>query len=329
MYNRNILSTIAILRGPGKFMRLVPGLFFFLLLGLGACNKPKPIDLPQEATIYMPQAVATRADLSVFLADTAQPFVFGAAYGGLKTPSTAITVTFVVDTNLIAAYNKANGTNFMTMPDSSYSISGLSATIPSGQTSSGPLVLSILANKLRESTAYMLPISMKTISAGQYDTSLATAYFRIDSLQYHTRDITGQGALAVSLENSNGDSSAEGSIHLVDSDFTTKFLTYSFTPGFWYQLQFPSPQVINAYTLTSGNDTPGRDSKDWTLSGSNDGMNWTTLDTQINVFFPNRLQTISFPIVNNTAYSYYRVTVQANNGDGLWQQTEWRVIQYY
>lgn len=277
----------------------------------------------------MPQAFSTRADLTVFDIDSVQQYSFGAAYGGLSAAPSDVNVTFVLDTAAISAYNAANGTSFVVLPDSSYTISGLSSTIPSGQTSSTPLTLSIQAKKLSMKTSYMLPVTMKTISSGQLESSLATSYFRVDSLQFREKDITGKGQLAVSQENGGGADATEGSSHLVDSDFTTKFLTSPFTPGFWYQLQFPTAQVINAYTMTSGNDTPERDPTAWQFSGSNDGSNWVILDDEANQSFPNREQTVKYRLTNNTAYTYYRVTISANNGDGLWQQTEWRLLQYY
>ena len=42
---------------------------------------------------------------------------------------------------------------------------------------------------------------------------------------------------------------------------------------------------MTQYSLTAGSDTssyPGRAPKSWSLLGSNDGVSWTTLDTQTN-----------------------------------------------
>jgi hypothetical protein len=298
-------------------------------LALDSCNKPDPIHLAQEGTIYMPQAVGTQGTLSLYLLDSAQLFYFGAAYGGLGTPSSDINVNFVIDSGAIAKYNAANGTAYVMMPDKSYTISGLASTIKAGQTSSSALTLSVLAKQLLVGTKYMLPVKMTSISGGKLDSGLQTTYFKVDSIFIRKRDITAQGKLAVSDENTYGASSPEGSPHLVDNDITTKFLSFNYNPNFWFQLQFPTAQVVNEYTFTSGNDSPGRDPKDWNLEGSNDGTNWTQLDNRSSEAFDSRQETKSYTFSNNTAYTYYRVNVTANNGDGLFQMSEWRVIQYY
>ena len=161
-------------------------------VSLAACNKPAPIHLAQEGTIYMPQAFSTRGQLSLLLLDTPQAVVFGAAYGGLNTASTNITATFVVDTTAIAAYNLKNGTSFIPFPSSSYTIPSLTATIASGQTSSAPLTVNFTTTGLDPNTQYMLPVKMTNVSSGIFDTSLDITYFSITKLlniydgSYHT-----------------------------------------------------------------------------------------------------------------------------------------------
>jgi hypothetical protein len=95
------------------------------------------------------------------------------------------------------------------------------------------------------------------------------------------------------------------------------------------QLAFTTPQVLGAYTLTSGNDAPERDAKDWNLMGSNDGgVTWVLLDARTNQVFDGRNETVRYEFKNNTAYTLYRLYVTANNGDSIFQISEWRVIQY-
>ena len=94
------------------------------------------------------------------------------------------------------------------------------------------------------------------------------------------------------------------------------------------QLEFPTPEKIGAYTITSGNDAPDRDAVDWQLVGSNDGTNWTVLDNKAGQVFPNRNQVIRFEFDNNTAYKYYRMIINANGGSNLLQISEWRLITY-
>src|ERR1700754_1139750 len=257
-------------------------------LAVGSCNKPKPISIVQEGTVYVPQAFGTLSTLTVYLIDSVQSYYFGAAYGGLGTPSKDINVNFLLDTAAITTYNTAHGTSYQVLPEKSYTLSGLSAVIKAGQTGSSALTLSVQAKQLTIGTKYMLPVKMTGISSGKLDSALQTAYFMVDSIYIRKRDITAQGKLTVSDENTYGASSAEGSPHLVDNDITTKFLSFNYNPNFWFQLQFPTAEVVNEYTFTSGNDSPERDPKDWNLQGSNDGTTWTTLDTRTGVTFPSR-----------------------------------------
>ncbi|CAN5466678.1 hypothetical protein BH23VER1_BH23VER1_25750 [soil metagenome] len=48
----------------------------------------------------------------------------------------------------------------------------------------------------------------------------------------------------------------------------------------WVQATFDNPIVLTHFTLTSGNDTAGRDPVDWAIQGSNDGVNFDSIFTQ-------------------------------------------------
>lgn len=107
---------------------------------------------------------------------------------------------------------------------------------------------------------------------------------------------------------------------LMDQDVNTKWLAFERTA--WIELQLSEPDTVVKYAFTSANDYPGRDPRDWTLSGSNDGENWTTLDTRTNEVFEERFQTKIYEFDNETAYQYYRFDIAKNAGDGLTQLAE-------
>lgn len=300
---------------------------FLLSFVFQSCNKPDKIVYSNEGNIYMPRAAANN-DLQLLLTDTSQSVIFGAAYGGLQYPSADINVTFKVDTSLVSTYNMQNGTSFVTLPSASYSLSGLSADIKKGQTTSDALSLNIITSGLDKSIKYMLPISITNVSSGYIDSSLGTTFFKIDTIQRLEKDITSMAALTVSRENGGGADAGEGSKKLVDGDYNSKFLTDGFPQDFWVQLTFPSSTIIGAYTITSGNDAPERDMKDWNLSGSNDGTTWTVLDSRTDESFSDRNMTKRYEFDNTTGYKMYRINVIANNGSNLIQVSEWRLITY-
>lgn len=310
------------------FLIAVFGSFF-----ISGCVKDNKLYSPEEGRIYVPQAYADRATLSLYRIDSPQTAVFGIAYSGFNSVSTDITAKFVVDTSLITEYNIDNaylGYQYVALPDSAYAIDSLSTVLKAGTATSLPLTLSIWANKLKMGTRYLLPVKLSSISSGTIDSALSIAYFKIDTLTQRSRDITAEATLSVNYDNEIPDPN-QSSPKLVDDDYTSKYLLYTFHTDMWAQLQFPNAVVLNAYTLTSGGDAPERDPRSWNLAASNDRVHWVTLDTRTNQSFPNRTQTIEFDFDNSTAYIYYRLNITANNNDnqGLFQCAEWRVLQFY
>ena len=90
-------------------------------------------------------------------------------------------------------------------------------------------------------------------------------------------------------------------------------------PTGWVAYKLAAPVAVSSYSLTSANDFAGRDPKNWTLQGSNDGTTWTDLDTRTNQVFPERFQTRKFEFTNTTAYANYRLNITANAGEPLIQ----------
>ncbi|MFL6700349.1 MAG: discoidin domain-containing protein [Vitreoscilla sp.] len=89
---------------------------------------------------------------------------------------------------------------------------------------------------------------------------------------------------------------------------------YKGTTG-WLQYDLGHTERVERYAITSAGGLVARDPKDWQFQGSNDGAAWTTLDTQGNQAFAQRLQLTTYAIANPSFYRYYRLNVTANNGD--------------
>ncbi len=75
--------------------------------------------------------------------------------------------------------------------------------------------------------------------------------------------------------------------------------------------QAPRPRrILAAYALTSANDFPNRDPRDWRLSGSNDrGDTWQVLDARRNEIFQERFQRRIFSLTNEAPYALYRLEI--------------------
>ncbi|WP_237275472.1 basic secretory protein-like protein [Tenacibaculum ovolyticum] len=111
----------------------------------------------------------------------------------------------------------------------------------------------------------------------------------------------------------NNDSpSNEGVGNLVDNSSDTKYLTFKGNTAVSYN--FAKNYVISGYSLTSANDAPERDPKKWVLEGSNDGLNWTAIDTKDNNSFLNRKEKKVFTVSSNLAYESVRFKFTNTSG---------------
>ena len=140
-------------------------------------------------------------------------------------------------------------------------------------------------------------------------------------------DVTDRGVLSVSRDNDGGKFAGEGSLKLTDNDIQTKFLQFNYVGDLWFQLDFYEPLILGAYTLTSANDVPDRDPKNWKLEGSMDEHTWTLLDERTDENFEERFQTKTYTFDNHEAYRFYRVSVTSVKAGGLFQVAEWRMLQ--
>ncbi|WP_256004768.1 PKD domain-containing protein [Pedobacter deserti] len=99
-------------------------------------------------------------------------------------------------------------------------------------------------------------------------------------------------------------------------------------------MEFAGPEKMIYYSLSNGNDSPGRSPKSWTMEGSNDKATWTLVDSKtmdkhfhqqlVDRGFPNtnagtRWIKMYFGVDNPGSYKYYRFTITSNFGDGLLQ----------
>lgn len=137
-------------------------------------------------------------------------------------------------------------------------------------------------------------------------------------LEYEVRCKALGGTVTASTENPPN----EPKENAFDDSTSTKWLTLASTGWIQYDFKDEKAYAINRYTITSANDVPARDPKDWILKGSNNGIAWDVLDTQTGVTFDNRFQTLSFNITNTTEYKIYKLEITANHGDGNMQLAE-------
>ncbi|BCJ55156.1 alpha-1 2-mannosidase [Actinoplanes sp. NBRC 14428] len=117
----------------------------------------------------------------------------------------------------------------------------------------------------------------------------------------------------------------EGGKNLNDGDPGTKWLVD--TPTSWAQYTLDTPTEVIKYALTSANDAPERDPRDWTLEGSADGTTWTTVDTQTGQSFSERFQTKSYTVANPGSFLIYRLNITGHPSGNLTQLADLDLIQ--
>ena len=78
-------------------------------------------------------------------------------------------ITIAIDDAALAAYNALGGTQYENFPDSIYSFTTTSVTIPKGANYSAGVPLIMFPSKINLLKNYMLPISITTAPAGSYD----------------------------------------------------------------------------------------------------------------------------------------------------------------
>ena len=116
--------------------------------------------------------------------------------------------------------------------------------------------------------------------------------------------------------------------NLKDDDVQTKYTCFFHSEeGVYIQYELTSATTLYKYSLSSSNDSPGRDGKTWFFLGSNDGIDWNILDERINEFFPGRFYTNEYVLRgNNTAYKYYRLFFTEIIGSDQLSFSEWKLF---
>lgn len=128
-------------------------------------------------------------------------------------------------------------------------------------------------------------------------------------------DTTDAAAGTVTAQGENA-GPGEGAAQAFDKSTATKWLDFAnanpATRASWIQYRYVNNvrYAVNQYIVTSANDVPARDPRDWRLLGSNDnGTNWTTLDVRTNESFASRFEAQSFTFTNSTGYNVYRFQI--------------------
>lgn len=101
-----------------------------------------------------------------------------------------------------------------------------------------------------------------------------------------------------------------------DKSETTRWIASSLNTG-WIAYAFPYVKIIKRYTLLPRADSLVNTPKNWTFEGSNDGVNWTVLDTQNDITDWRIGIKKTFNVLNQTGYLKYRLNILATVSSGV------------
>ncbi|MDO4584129.1 MAG: PEP-CTERM sorting domain-containing protein [Planctomycetia bacterium] len=119
----------------------------------------------------------------------------------------------------------------------------------------------------------------------------------------------------------------EGRTNLLDQDLNTKMCAIATwinrdkaTFSMVFNSETNSSQRLRyrlgEYSLGSANDNAARDPSSWTLYGSNDGKQWTAIETVTDFSFPDTRKALyNFPVEVSVPYSQYRLDVHKTKAD--------------
>ncbi|MDR0424890.1 MAG: glycoside hydrolase N-terminal domain-containing protein, partial [Clostridiales Family XIII bacterium] len=136
--------------------------------------------------------------------------------------------------------------------------------------------------------------------------------------------------VSTSIDKESG-SAGENHEKLFDGNNGTKYYggaggannAVPYTIDWEYASAFPT----RAYSITSGNDMPGRDPSSWVLSASNDGETYTVIDSRegAHTTFTARSTEYTFNLAAPATYKYFRLYVSATNANNPLQMAEIRI----
>ena len=82
----------------------------------------------------------------------------------------------------------------------------------------------------------------------------------------------------------------------------------------WLQVELPTDQRIGAYSIKAINHSD-RQPKDWEVLASNDGINYTVIDSQTGVNNWSPRETKEFMIDDAGSYTHFKINITDNNGN--------------
>lgn len=223
----------------------------FALVGLDSCIKDsvaKETDFSslQDHVLFMNGGLGGVSKANVgFVTDTATVTIL-VNLASVNPPKAPVAVTIGIDAAQIATYNAAHTTAFVILPDSDYTLTATSVTIPAGQQYASTTV-SFYKSKLDPSLSYMLPISITDASGKALTSNENTLFFNIIG-----NPIAGNYEEYWSRWNATDSSSGPGGALYYNSDVGTAVFSANTSTEIAVQSQGTGETDLIDFTNTAG-----------------------------------------------------------------------------
>ncbi|UNK70978.1 glycoside hydrolase N-terminal domain-containing protein [Microbacterium sp. H1-D42] len=133
---------------------------------------------------------------------------------------------------------------------------------------------------------------------------VGVSHFQVSEIALDGVELGSSDATYVSSPSGHSDSL----VGSVDRDAGTVWEVSDARGGAIWQLELTSKRALNGYTLTGAD---GAGPRDWTISGSTDGLTWNELDQRGGQKLTAGVAT-AFTFTNTTAFTQYRITFTAS-----------------
>lgn len=317
------------------------------VLILNSCSEPYAESIELERFMFLSLSGATDGPIEQTIS-LEEPFTYpvSVSYGGTTNYEQGdISVNLVVDNALVDQYNEANRTNYLALPDGSWSLDKNTITIPNGNRISDNVTVTVQPSKVDFAHEYLLPVTIQSATGDKIPVNeeLKTTYLVIKG------DVE-----LLPLENLwtvHGSSSVWQEGYGVENAYDGNRNSY------WHTALTGMPQWfavnMNGYKLVEGFSWVNRQDPDQhalpkhvKFETSMDGTTWTEVLDVPELPASRTLQVLELP--QKVVAKYFKVTVLSNwagapytyvaevstwagakpTGEYDWEKNTWEVIEY-
>ena len=306
-------------------MKNIIALILSALMGIllfNSCSEPYSEKIELEQFMYL--SLSGAADNPVVKAvevDQNTTFPITLSFGGTTNYNQGEYVAQIaVDNALVATYNSENNTNYLTLPEGSFSLDKTSLTIADGSRVSDPANVTIQAPEINFEYEYLLPVTIQSATEGKIplNDELRTVYYIIKGKEYDWEKNTWEVIAYRSQWN------ADWGVHKIfDGDKNTTWHSDPFNAEIngmpqWFVVDMKKVRpIIWGFLIWQRQDDHGMEPKHVVFSVSEDNVTWTQV-LEVTEMSNDYTVELDYKTTNPTPGRYLKVEVKAIWGPNAW-----------